>query len=127
MMASRLTTWDRHNVPKLQILDRKVDNGWVLLHKEVVFGEALDVEHHVGGQLGQAEPPPPSFYVITGVLPIKLLQQVKYGHLCATSPLVQPAMCKGCIALMQTAVALTSAQLPATGTFSDTCCCNDQD
>lgn len=50
-MASRLTSRDRHYVPKLQVLDWKVDNGWVLLHKEVVFGEALDVEHHVGGQL----------------------------------------------------------------------------
>lgn len=80
-LACRPTCRNRHYVPKLQVLHWEVDNGWVLLHKEVVLGEALDVEHHVGGQLGQAEPPPPSFNVVAGVLPVKLLQQVKDGHL----------------------------------------------
>ena len=35
--------------------DGEVDNGGVLLHKEVVLGEALDAEDQVGGQFGQLE------------------------------------------------------------------------
>lgn len=36
--------------------DGEVDNGGVLLHKEVVLGEPLNAEDEIGGQLEQLEP-----------------------------------------------------------------------
>jgi hypothetical protein len=39
------TSRHRHDVPKLQILDWEVDNGRVLLHKEIVLCEPPHVEH----------------------------------------------------------------------------------
>ena len=36
-----LTLWHRNNVTHLEILDRKVDDGGVLLDEEIVLGEAL--------------------------------------------------------------------------------------
>lgn len=36
--------------------DGEVDNGGVLLHKEVVLGEPLDAEDEIGRQLEQLEP-----------------------------------------------------------------------
>lgn len=36
--------------------DGEIDNGGVLLHKEVVLGEALDAEDQIGRQLHQLEP-----------------------------------------------------------------------
>lgn len=39
-------------VLELQVLDGDIDNGGVLLHEEVVAGEAGQVEDEVAGQLG---------------------------------------------------------------------------
>jgi len=75
-------TWrHRNDVSQLQVLHRKVDNRGILLDEEVVFGEAFDVQHHVCWQLGQLETPPASFYVVAGVLVVKLFQQIKDGYL----------------------------------------------
>ena len=76
-----LTIRNWHHISELQVLDREVDNGGVLLHKEVVLGEALDVQHHVGGQLCDAEAPPACLDVIASLLVVELPQQVKDGYL----------------------------------------------
>lgn len=48
-----LSTWGKYD----SILrDGKVDDGGVLLHKEVVLGEPLDAEDEIGRQLEQLEP-----------------------------------------------------------------------
>ena len=81
VMSKRLTVRDWDYIPKLQIFDGEVDNGGVLLHKEVVLGEALDVQNQVGRQLGEAESSPACLDVVAGLLVVELPQQVKDGHL----------------------------------------------
>ncbi len=83
-----LTFGDWDNVSKLQISDWEVDDGGVLLPEEVVLGEALHVQHQVGGQPRQPVPPPPGLYVIVYAPAVKLPQQLKDGHLRTRQPSV---------------------------------------
>lgn len=69
------------DVSELQISDREVDNGRVLLPEEVVLGEALEVQHQIGRQARQAVPSPAMLDVIVHFAPVKFVQQLKDGNL----------------------------------------------
>ena len=69
------------DVSELQVPDREVDNGGVLLPEEVVLGEALEVQHQIGRQARQAVPSPAILDVIVHLAPVKFVQQLKDGNL----------------------------------------------
>ena len=75
------TLGNGNNIPELQIPDREIDDGGILLPEEVVLGEALEVQHQVGGQARQAVPPPPHLDVIVHPAAVELVQQLEDGDL----------------------------------------------
>lgn len=78
------TCWHWDDVSQLQVPDWEVDDGGILLPEEVVLGDALHVEDQIGGQLCQREPPPAHLDVVVRALAVKLVEQLKYGHLQAS-------------------------------------------
>lgn len=76
-----LTCGRGYDVPQLQVLDREVDDGGVLLGEVAVVDEALDVEHQKVRQLGQAVPPPAKLDVVVHPLAIELAQELVDGYL----------------------------------------------
>mmetsp|Transcript_4482 Transcript_4482/g.9642 ORF Transcript_4482/g.9642 Transcript_4482/m.9642 type:complete len:250 (+) Transcript_4482:1074-1823(+) len=69
------------DVPQLQVLDREVDDGRVLLHEEVVLGEALHVQAQVSGQSRDLEAAAPRPDVIAHTHAVKLAHDVEDGDL----------------------------------------------
>lgn len=65
-------------------LDGEVDNGWVLLDKEVVLGKALEVQHEVLWQLEQLKLADEDVFVCLELVlahAVKLVEQLKQRHL----------------------------------------------
>ena len=75
------TLWHGDYILQLQILDRKIYDGGVLLNKEVILLEAFHVQHHVPRKPRQAVLPPPVLDVVMYPLPVVLLQDLKNWHL----------------------------------------------
>ena len=71
-------------ISKVNTLDGKVDNSWILLHKESVFGEALHIQNDEGRQSSQFELPDDVILVRLVLLlrfTIKLVEQREQADL----------------------------------------------